>query len=770
MPADIIELSFDASNGATNVLHGDVPHDPFDSVNPYAAHAPEDDDAASDGEDDDFDEDRVLPVATEHGGVSHYPGEDDHPHYHKDLDEKARKEAPRSIIAAGIESVKYLYSCVLLIFSVIIVMVAIFTKQTKGTGDKGIPTIVAFIIFWFLITWLAFMEGGQGCLVGLQPIDKALYAESHPRSLKCTTLAHSGDNMERFIIGRQFLVVLVVFVTNLMASAKSGAHVLGFSKTMNDIFLGTGLAVILCTIMLGQLTAQVNAANCMLDFINNYFMLFTTYISLAIEFSGLLHSVYLVQIIFSKITGKPIESKLPPRTAAQNFFFWGRVLLSLFVLAFAFAVTLKALFAGKTTMWSGIPPYVSVIVFFILMCLVGMLEGMQIALFAVVNLPEEELVHHTIAHKNCQMTFSGQNLQAFLIGRQITVTVCMFVVARVTTLNYSTTDAPIYGVSSGLQNFFNTGLLGAVITTIVASLAWRIIASSFPIAFLSNPIVYLVIRWCLLVEKVGICSAAWVLARYHKPLIGYQHDTVYLEGTEKHGFEPVTRKDKDIDRLVTILKFMYSLALLVFSLILVMAGIFKKQTKGTAQKGIPPILAFIVFWFLICWLGMMEGGQGALVGLQPIDKSRYAETHPRTLLCTSLAHRGDNMERFILGRQFLVVLVVFVTNLMASFVSNASLFGLPKVIDDIFLSTGIAVILCTIMLGQLTAQVNAANCMLDFLNNYFMLFTTYVSLAIEFSGLVHSVYLVQIIFSKITGKPIESKEVCARQMCGCVFT
>ena len=50
------------------------------------------------------------------------------------------------------------------------------------------------------------------------------------------------------------------------------------------------------TIMIGQLTAQVNAANCMLDFINSYFMLFTNYVSLAIEFSGLLHSVYLVQI------------------------------------------------------------------------------------------------------------------------------------------------------------------------------------------------------------------------------------------------------------------------------------------------------------------------------------------------------------------------------------------------------------------------------------------------------------------------------------------
>jgi hypothetical protein len=40
----------------------------------------------------------------------------------------------------------------------------------------------------------------------------------------------------------------------------------------------------------------------------------------------------------------------------------------------------------------------------------------------------------------------------------------------------------IFGVSDGLQSFFNTGLLRAVIMTIVASLAWHIIASAFPAA------------------------------------------------------------------------------------------------------------------------------------------------------------------------------------------------------------------------------------------------------------------------------------------------
>jgi len=89
------------------------------------------------------------------------------------------------------------------------------------------------------------------------------------------------------------------------------------------------------------------------------------------------------------------------------------------------------------------------------MAFVGMMEGMQIALFAVVNLPEEERSRHPIAHKNCQLTFTGTNLQAFLIGRQICVTMCMFVVARITSVAVDTDvedgSQNIFGVSDGLQ-------------------------------------------------------------------------------------------------------------------------------------------------------------------------------------------------------------------------------------------------------------------------------------------------------------------------------
>jgi hypothetical protein len=667
----------------------------------------------------------------------------------------------RSVITAGIESFKYLYSLALLIFCVVLVMGAIFTKQTTSTANE-FSTVGAFFVFWFLIVWLAMMEGGQGALVGLQPIDKSLYQNSHPKAYRLSTLVHKGDNMERFIVGRQFLVVLVVFVSQLMSSPIPDIKLWGLSQGLTEIFLNSGVALMVVTIVLGQLTAQLNAANCMLDFINNHFLLyFVAYLSLAMEFSGLLHAVYLVQLVFARITSTPVDTNEPVRNRLQQLFFWGRVVFSLLVLGFAFAVTLSALFQGQTTMWQGIPEVVSVILFFLLMCFVGMMEGMQIALFAVVNVPPEELAKQSaIAHKNCQLTFQGENLQAFLIGRQICVTICTFIIARITTLDVEVgVDPNIFGVSDGLQAFFNTGLLGAVITTIVSSLAWRIIASSFPVAFLSNPLIGLIIRLCLLLEASGLCSSAWVLARYHKPMVNYQPDEVYLEDVPPHTAEPVTSRDRDIDRFVTVVRFSYSLGLLLFCVLLVTAAIFTEQTNVTSNGGLPPTATFFIFWFLIVWLSMMEGAQGCLIGLQNVNKGLYAETHPRSLKSTTIIQEGDNMERFIIGRQFLVVVIIFLAQWMTKSIPNVSILGLPAIVNEIFLSSGLALALIVIILGQLTAQVNAANCMLDFVNSYFVFFfVTYFSLAVEYSGILHAVYLVQILFSKITGKSIGSNE------------
>merc|ERR1719183_2018936 len=167
---------------------------------------------------------------------------------------------------------------------------------------------------WLAIIWLSMVEGGQASMVGLAPVNKELYKDSHPLAYKCTSLCHKGDNLDRYLLGRQFMVVLIVFIINLSGAPISGAELWGFPAIVTDIFLVTGMAMILFTCMIGQLNSQVNAAHCMLDYINNFFAVFTLWVAMAVEFSGLLHSSYLVQMLVAKLAGKKIDSYEEART------------------------------------------------------------------------------------------------------------------------------------------------------------------------------------------------------------------------------------------------------------------------------------------------------------------------------------------------------------------------------------------------------------------------------------------------------------------------
>jgi hypothetical protein len=193
----------------------------------------------------------------------------------------------------------------------------IFSSQTTA-AENGIGNAEAFCLFLFLIVFLAMMEGGQGALVGLQPTDKTKYDQTHKICLRSTQMVHKNGNMERFIVGRQLMVVLVVFMVNLSASAIKDDSTNVFGIYSPEIFF---LCLMMFTIIVGQLTGQVNSATCMLDFCNNYLVLFIAYLSLAIEYSGLLHSVYLAQVMFERKT-KLNSDSAPVKSCTERVFFW----------------------------------------------------------------------------------------------------------------------------------------------------------------------------------------------------------------------------------------------------------------------------------------------------------------------------------------------------------------------------------------------------------------------------------------------------------------
>jgi silicon transporter len=435
------------------------------------------------------------------------------------------------------------YAMLLLIFSVVSVTGLIFTNQT--TLAQQTHPAIAFVVLWAAVGWLTMVEGGQGSLVGLAPVNKELFKDSHPLSYKCAALCHKGDNLDRYLLGRQFMVVLIVFCVNISGGPVGGAQLWGYPNWVVNIFFQVGFAMILLTCMIGQLNSQVNGCHCMLDYINNYFALFTLWVAMAIEFSGILHSSYLIQILVSKLSGKAIDSNEPPRDAMQSIFFFGRCLMSLALLCFCIAVTIQALMESKTTIWAGIPMAASLVIFVVLLCVVGMLEGMQIAFFAVAKLQPSERGSSKFALKTCELLFrgKGRNLPGFMIGRQLCVVSCMFFVARITSVQIEEGETNIFGVNNTFQAFLNTGLCGAFIVTIVGSISWQLVASAFPIAFLSNPLCYVFLRCALLLEATGLCSGAWVLASIHKKIAGFKRDEVYIGTAEERAAKSMQDKE-----------------------------------------------------------------------------------------------------------------------------------------------------------------------------------------------------------------------------------
>jgi len=159
---------------------------------------------------------------------------------------------------------QYVYSSLLLLFCIAIIMGLIFTDQTRLAEE--VHPAVAFIVLIVAVVWLTMVEGGQGAIVGLTPVHPDLYKESHPRAYQCTAIAHKGDNLDRYLLGRQFMVILIVFSVNMAGEAIEGAQLWGFPSWLVNTFLTSGLAMILFTNMVGQLNSEINACHCMLDY------------------------------------------------------------------------------------------------------------------------------------------------------------------------------------------------------------------------------------------------------------------------------------------------------------------------------------------------------------------------------------------------------------------------------------------------------------------------------------------------------------------------
>nr|AOW69270.1 silicon transporter alpha [Savillea parva] len=422
----------------------------------------------------------------------------------------------------------YVWSTLLLIFAMVVHIYGIAKQWNNPPWSQTYSHPVLEILFFlFMCSWIGLLEGCQISLVGLQGIDLEKYKHSHPRAYAALKVCHSGPNVERFLVGRQFLLLFNGFLLSKVAGAGTSEFYIGdwhWSSEANDFFWSNSALLMVLIAAFAQLPTQLLAAQKMLGFLNlPFFSLYTiVYPCLIVESVGLTHSTYLLKDFLVRITGIDRSQADPAKQMNKNFLYYARCALSVAAVIFSFVFIVKGLAMKQTNAtegvgWSKLPGWAAVLCSLFFLYLIACSEGMQVSALALAKVPSHEYKQKSpLAYRTTQLFYAGRNMQAFLVGRQFTVAMMIVLLSRVT--SYAGSEGKLIGTGEdwGMGEGFNagllqTGFLGAILVVNVGQLASQVAASIFPVACINNYVMNFLLRFMLFIEFSGIVNSCWVL-------------------------------------------------------------------------------------------------------------------------------------------------------------------------------------------------------------------------------------------------------------------
>jgi len=378
-------------------------------------------------------------------------------------------------------------------------------------------------------------------------------------------------------------------------------------------------------------------------------------------------------------------------------------------------------------------PVVHFIIFIFCLTLVAYLEGLQVAILAMEHFdPEPKKESHPRAYKLMKKVREGNNVDRFLVGRQFFTVFVMTLIAQVTTFPTISN----LGINSVVWFIFiQTGLPGAMIVTTIGSLQPQLLAAKDPWQFMNMYGTNIVMAMCYGMELTGICTHfAWMLIKTFRR-------TVFRTENQP--------KSHDIEEnwqhyAVEGLKYLVSSFVVLGYFTLLMWGIW----TGEAVLPVPPIAVFIIFVLSGVFLAHLEGLQVAILVAESKDREPYAQSHPRAYALMKVATTEKNVRRFLIGRQFFVIFVVFLINQCTIF-PNIDHLGIPGGVWFAFVSLGFPTALNILCWCQLPAQLLGNLDPYMFMNRYGPFFTLYVCLVTEMTGLAHFSWVISA-FSRAT--------------------
>jgi len=407
--------------------------------------------------------------------------------------------------------VKYGFSSALTITYLIYILWGIWTNEAVLPG----PGVAHFFILCFCLTLVAYLEGLQVAILNCEHVDPEKKKESHPRAYKLMTAVRQGNNVERFLVGRQFFTIFVMTLFAQVSSFPDVSH-LGIPDAVWFIFIATGLPGALVVTTIGSLQPQLLAAKDPWNFLNLRGSYSVLMLCFALEWTGICtHFAWMLIAILRKTL---FRSELSPKDKAVEMstqdqaFDYLKYVVSFGVLGMYFSYLMFGMWSGESLLGqSGVPGPVVFIIFSCCILFLALLEGVQVAILVRENKDPDEnnfAVTHPRAHALMKRATHEKNVRRFLIGRQFFVIFVVFLINQCTIYP----DISKMGVNNVLWFIvIQLGLPTALNVLCFGQLPAQLLANLDPMLFMNRPGPRFTLEVCLFTEMTGIAHFSWVV-------------------------------------------------------------------------------------------------------------------------------------------------------------------------------------------------------------------------------------------------------------------
>jgi hypothetical protein len=389
------------------------------------------------------------------------------------------------------------------------------------------------------------------------------------------------------------------------------------------------------------------------------------------------------------------------------------------------------------------------------------------------TLPLTDEVYRTISQPGV--------VEKYLIGRQLCVIGLVFFISQLTSFPEMPPILP-----NGLEHLFiKTGLPGVLITLTIGQLFPQLLADEYTLRFLNLKGSLLFVKVALFIETFGVFThfswlmsfglIAWIFrwkdrrpesgngaASTYNPIDSIDlsqsaHNLLWGQRTPVASSPQTSPTDpeqptvtgeticrEEIEQLNpykaglffslgTLLLFAASSALTFLSMFFIVYGLAFNQPTLSAPR---PLL-FLLFFCCTLAEFYLEGSQVAVLAIQHQEISALGDTETSAVRIHRLVNSSaDGVKRFLVGRQFLIVLSMFTMASLTSFSDYSQPF-LPSSLVRPLAVSGFFGVIFGLNTVQLPGQMIAKQYPVSFLNLPGMEYVVRLALIAESTGLMH---------------------------------